>query len=279
MRHGAAKERPGSRPRRFNPGPGWVLALALAAAPVSRAAAAAAELPVDLELVLAVDASTSINRWDYVLEMRGLAEAFRHPAVVQAIRTHTPRGLAVALMQWAGTGEQLLVVDWQLVHDRASAEAMAREIDIALRLRARGGTAIGNAMIAASRLLETNNYAGFRRVIDVSGDGHANEGTPPLLARDAIVARGTTINGLAILNEAADLDRYYAENVIGGAGSFVVPANDFSDFAVAIRHKLIREIGGMPIAADDTRFAARRPPRQAVAATAATTGRAGFLQD
>ena len=91
MRHGAAKENPGSRPRRFNPVSGWLLAFALAAAPVSRAAADTAELPVDLELVLAVDASTSINRWDYVLEMRGLAEAFRHPAVIQAIRTYTPR--------------------------------------------------------------------------------------------------------------------------------------------------------------------------------------------
>jgi hypothetical protein len=42
------------------------------------------------------------------------------------------------------------------------------------------------------------------------------------------------------------LDRYYIENVIGGPGSFVIPAQDFADFKAAILSKLIREIAGGP---------------------------------
>ena len=41
------------------------------------------------------------------------------------------------------------------------------------------------------------------------------------------------------------LDRYYIENVIGGPGSFVIPAKDFTDFKAAILSKLIREIAGI----------------------------------
>jgi Protein of unknown function (DUF1194) len=92
-------------------------------------------------------------------------------------------------------------------------------------------------------------------VIDVSGDGPNNRGRPVTLARDAALAQGVVINGLPILNDRPQpfnlptpnemaLDRYYAENVIGGPGSFVIPAQDFADFKAAILSKLIREIAG-----------------------------------
>ena len=45
-------------------------------------------------------------------------------------------------------------------------------------------------------------------------------------ARDEAVAAGIGINGLPILALEPDLDRYYYENVIGGAGAFMVPAKD-----------------------------------------------------
>ena len=63
------------------------------------------------------------------------------------------------------------------------------------------------------------------------------------------MAQGITINGLAILNEDALVDRHYLANVIGGTGSFVMQADDYSDFARAIVEKLIKEIAGVPIAA------------------------------
>ena len=39
-----------------------------------------------------------------------------------------------------------------------------------------------------------------------------------------------------------NLDRYYAEQVIGGPGSFIVVAEDFTAFKEAILTKLILEI-------------------------------------
>src|SRR5690349_6005297 len=80
-----------------------------------------------------------------------------------------------------------------------------------------------------------------RRAIDVSGDGVNNRGRPVTQARDEAVARGIVINGLPIMNDRPNpygsatpvevqLDRYYTENVIGGPGSFIVPAPDFTAF-------------------------------------------------
>jgi len=90
---------------------------------------------------------------------------------------------------------------------------------------------------------------GRRKVIDISGDGRTNQGSNPARARDDAVAQGITINGLAILNEDGLVDRHYLANVIGGTGSFVLQADDYSDFARAIVEKLIKEIAGVPIAA------------------------------
>jgi nucleotide-binding universal stress UspA family protein len=43
-----------------------------------------------------------------------------------------------------------------------------------------------------------------------------------------------------------DLDIYYADCVIGGPGSFVLPVDDASQLADAIRRKLVLEIAGAP---------------------------------
>jgi hypothetical protein len=42
------------------------------------------------------------------------------------------------------------------------------------------------------------------------------------------------------------LDRYYRDSVIGGTGAFLVVAEDFDSFGLAVRRKLIREIAGLP---------------------------------
>ena len=76
-----------------------------------------------------------------------------------------------------------------------------------------------------------------------------DQGRPDRPLRDAAVARGITINGLVILNEEPELDRYYQANIIGGAGAFVMTTMDFHSYARAILAKLIREIAGPPVAA------------------------------
>jgi hypothetical protein len=74
------------------------------------------------------------------------------------------------------------------------------------------------------------------------------------------VARGITVNGLAILNDDPTLDRYYVTNVIGGTGAFVMTANDYEAYRLAIVTKLIKEISGAPVTLR------RAPPGRATAA-------------
>ena len=64
------------------------------------------------------------------------------------------------------------------------------------------------------------------------------------------MADGIGINGLPILTVESDLDRYYCDNVIGGPGAFMIPAENYDNFADAILKKLITEIAGEEPGAD-----------------------------
>jgi hypothetical protein len=79
-------------------------------------------------------------------------------------------------------------------------------------------------------------------MVDISGDGMANFGLPPKLARDRLVASGISINALAILTGEPWLEGYYRRYVIGGPGSFVIAARDFRSFADAMLQKLAQEV-------------------------------------
>jgi hypothetical protein len=91
-------------------------------------------------------------------------------------------------------------------------------------------------------LLPSSPYKGTKRVIDVSGDGSNNRGRPVTMARDDAVRDGVIINGLPILTLEPYLDKYYFENVIGGPGSFMIPAETYEKFADAVLRKLVLEI-------------------------------------
>jgi hypothetical protein len=203
---------------------------------------AAAQTDVDVKLVLAVDVSGSVNQERFELQRRGYADAFRSPRVVQAIRAGARQSVAVAMVQWTGPGLHVLVVDWTLVHDRASADLLADQIAEAPRQLFGGGTSLSGAIDYGVELLADSRFRGQRRTIDVSGDGSNNRGRPADVARDEAVRAGIVINGLPILTLEPDLEVYYRENVIGGPGSFVIAVTSYEAFAEAIVNKLITEI-------------------------------------
>jgi len=229
------------------------LALAAAAALVFAAAPARADIRVDLELVLAVDASRSIDAFEYRLQRMGYAKALTHPAVVGAITSGPMRRIAVSYVEWSGAVQQATLVGWTMVDGKASAARFAAKLAAAPR-RFLGGTSVSGAIVYSLRMFEGNGIVGARRVIDISGDGPNNRGVPSVVARDAAVARGITINGLAILNERPSrppwpeerVDVHYQTKVIGGPGAFMMVVEGFDAFAVAIRNKLIREIAHRP---------------------------------
>ncbi|WP_421781431.1 DUF1194 domain-containing protein [Kiloniella litopenaei] len=204
---------------------------------------------VDLELVLAVDASTSVSAQEFDLQMRGIAQAFRDPSVVQAIAVAGDRGVAVAVIQWANNLLQKVAVDWFLIRDQESAAQFADIVDETPRYIFGGGTSIGGAILYSTRQMEINPFIGARKVIDISGDGRSNQGAPPELVRNQSTTQGIVINGLTINNEDPFIDRYYEKFVIGGTGAFVQTATTYEDFGAAMKEKLIKEIGGVPVAA------------------------------
>ena len=206
--------------------------------------------PVALELVLALDSSSSVSAEEYELQRRGIAEAFRDPAVQRAIAALGEPGLAVALLQWSGGRMQRVSVDWAHLRGRGDADLFASSVAEAERLLT-GGTSLGGAVRYSLAQIEANRFEGRRKIIDVSGDGFT--GLSPRRERDRAVSRGVTINGLAILNEKPELGLYFAAHLIGGPGAFVRTAASYDDFAAAMRDKLLQEISGFTVAGSASR--------------------------
>jgi hypothetical protein len=214
--------------------------------------ATAQDLEVDLELVLAVDISGSVDEVEAQLQREGYIAALRHPHVIEAIQGGMFRRIAVTYVEWAGDHYQRTMLDWTLIEDAAGAHGFADAL-AETPLTTAHWTSVSAAIDYSATLFEGNGFDGFRRVIDVSGDGYNNRGRPAELARDDAVAAGITINGLPIVNDRPnpwggspprDLDVYYEQRVIGGPGAFIVVAEDYTSFASAILSKLLLEIAG-----------------------------------
>jgi len=196
----------------------------------------------DILLALMVDASGSVNQIRFELQRRGYADAFRNNQVINAIRGGSTGSIAVIMVQWTGPQMQALAVPWTLIKDEASANAFADAIEAAPRQLFGGGTSVSGAIDHAMLLLPAAPYRGLKRVIDISGDGSNNRGRDVREARDEAVRAGVIINGLPIVSLEYDLDKYYFNNVIGGPGAFIVPADSYENFSQAIVRKLILEI-------------------------------------
>lgn len=210
---------------------------------------AARALDVDMQLVLAVDVSRSIDEEEAKLQRQGYIDAFTDKHVVEAIMGGQFHRIAVAYVEWAGSGYQQTIIDWTLIDSPEAARRFADRLAEAPR-SAEMWTSISAGLLYCANKFDSSGFGGKRRVIDVSGDGRNNAGPDLADARAAVLARGIAINGLPVVNDRPnfgrppekDLDAYYEQNVIGGPGAFIVVARDFADFARAVRAKLIREI-------------------------------------
>ena len=228
------------------------LLVALALAGQSRAAG---ELAVDVELVLAVDVSRSMTERELEIQRRGYAEAIASFEVSEAIAGGPNGRVALTYVEWAGSVSQRTVVPWTLIGSPADAQDFAGRLATHFESAMRR-TSISGAIDHAAAAFEGNGFAGLRQIIDVSGDGPNNEGRPVEAARDAAVARGIVINGLPLMTSEgmgfqwtlSDLDRYYRDCVIGGPAAFVVPVTEWSEFARAVRRKLVLELVGPAVA-------------------------------
>ena len=204
--------------------------------------------PVDVALCLAMDVSASVDFDEFALMAGGTAAALRDPGVLAAATSGPRRAAALCLLLWSGTGAQDVALGWTRLDGPDAAAAIAEAIETTPRLPPAGATALGEGMAAGLALLARFPGEATRLVMDVSGDGRHNQGRAPGPVRDLAVAAGLTLNGLAILNEEPELLAHYAEEVIGGPGSFAMSCADYDDFAEAILRKLRRELSGALVA-------------------------------
>jgi len=194
--------------------------------------------------------SQSMSDEELEIQRRGYDEALASEAVFKALSSGMLGRMALTYVEWAG--QQKVVIDWRLIETREDLDDFATDLIITYNPGMRR-TSVSGAIDLAIGLIETNEFEGLRRVIDISGDGPNNAGRPVTQARDLALSRAITINGLPLLTRDGDLDewylpgldRYFRDCVIGGPGSFLLPVTDWPSFGLSVRRKLVLEIANL----------------------------------
>jgi hypothetical protein len=222
--------------------------LLLAAWPL---AGLAQEPDVDVELCLAADGSGSIEDDEFAFQRRGYAAAIADPRVLQAIERGLYGRIALAHMEWGGAGSMVPIVGWTVIADSASARSFGERLVAAPR-QTIGWNSISNAILFCLDWIESNDFNGLRKIIDVSGDAGQHGGAPLPLARAAALDAGLIINALALNFRSGGLSgplgmpllEHFNRDVIGGPGSFSLAVESPDAFIEALVRKLILEIAG-----------------------------------
>ena len=154
--------------------------------------------PVDVELVLAVDVSRSVDTQEQELQFRGYEAAFRDPRLAEGIAGGPLGSIAVQFFTWSGWNQQEVLVPWTRLDGPAACHAFADALAEAPR-KTHLYTSISGAMDFAAQQFG-KAFEGSRKVVDISGDGVNNSGRPVADAREAALAQGIVLNGLAVMD-------------------------------------------------------------------------------
>ena len=216
---------------------------ALSYAPV----AAAGELNTDANVITGLDVSSSINAQETMLQIDGMAQAIRSPAILAAIQHGQHGRIGFAVFVWAD-GDYPELVSWRIIGSAEDAEATSKEITSRLNSlletssRSVGTlTNLSGAMEHASEMLQQAPFAAKRAIVNIIGNGEDNVGEDPQRARADLLARGVTINGVVVGGDPAVLN-YYRNQVIGGRTAFVLPADKAETLVQVFAMKFVSEI-------------------------------------
>jgi hypothetical protein len=203
---------------------------------------------VDTALIVSVDVSSSVDERRYQLQLEGIASALEDKGVIDAILNGPKGGILLAMVAW--DDRQRMALPWVRIASAADAVAAAQRVRALPRYSGQFTCVAGMLRYISDKVIPQIPATALRVVVDVSGDGsdNCNAEESAAAVRDELASRATTINGLPILEgrEAATLEQWYAENVKGGPGSFILPADGYEDFGRAIRQKFVIEISGGP---------------------------------
>ncbi|MBP0446570.1 DUF1194 domain-containing protein [Roseomonas sp. SSH11] len=194
-------------------------------------------LACTLALVLLMDVSGSVSQTNYEMQRDATAAALRDPTITRLVENQG--GVAVTAMEWSWT--QTTTVPWAVLRNVEDARGFADRLAATTRSHA-GSTHMGEAIHAAIDRFEQAPCKAERMVIDISGDGGSNGGRPVEEARGRAMEVGIVVNGLPIRTpEEPDIVEYYRSSV-ATVGGFVMEADGWPGFRLAIRRKLALEI-------------------------------------
>jgi len=229
--------------------------------PVS-VAASEARVGVDANLVTALDASSSVGRFEEAVEREGLARALVHPQFLEVVRTGPKGRIGFAVLTWSSHGHTKTLVPWTMIADAEDAKRVSRyllSIDLIEESQLLDRTIpidhyeaptrphqtdIALAIRSASALLGVAPYKSRRSVINIVGHGPSNSGMAPADARDAALKLDQVVNGLVVGNGLAADVVYYRTHVIGGPGSFVMQVSNPQEITGAFLAKFRLDVAG-----------------------------------
>ncbi|RUU03950.1 DUF1194 domain-containing protein [Mesorhizobium sp. USDA-HM6] len=209
-----------------------------------------AMLNVDVAVVFAVDFSSSIDPKIADLQREGHAAALTSPEIIRAISQNYLGCIGIAYFEWSSPGHTRTVLPWTRICGLEDAKAAALVIrgkgDTGYMRRGRGGTSVSAAIDVGSLLLDQFPGNAMKKVIDISSNGENNDGLPVQPSRQNAIAKGYTINAIAIPADDEDpkqpLASYFARSVIGGSRAFVMSPKEPHDYVTALRRKLMIEV-------------------------------------
>ncbi len=215
----------------------------------------------DKALLLLADVSASIHNDNYLIQQKGMAEAFRDIYNINSLRGQS---IAVHYNQWASDIAIPERTGWTILKTQSDYRAYADFLENYPRASAGNATAIHSALTYAKKMVMSfQGTLPSEFVIDISGDGIENN-VPGISAhlynvlgeynkeiRDDVLNSSSdsniTINGIIIENGQSPpepkVEDFYREYICGGNQSFVIAVNNFTEFKDAFRRKLVMELG------------------------------------
>lgn len=224
---------------------------------------------VSMSLGLCIDASDSVDKEEFDLQISGTANALRSDVVKAAILRQG--AVHICATQFSLTAEQS--VGHALLRSEEDINRYAEIFERQARIYA-SSTFISNGLVYNSNTMLSAPYEAKRRVMDVSGDDkqslggapprnnayedvsayHARDTNNAILRKVADRVSSTnliTINGLTIKTSVADLDDYYRNFIVtskevwnntGIDRGRVWSIEDYRSFEIAMTNKLASEI-------------------------------------
>jgi hypothetical protein len=225
---------------------------------------------VDLALVLLIDDSGSIDDGESQMQLRGYANAFRSPQVIEAMTRGPNKSIAVSAVMF--TDRVQVMIPWMRLDGKQSADTFAARMQGLPRMPG-AATHIAKGIEFSINHISRCPFEFFASTIDLSADGVDNEFMPAISGAAVITgvlgaitginvgvpnipdpissrrltevrnyakSRGITINAIAIEDPA--LKDYFSRYVTTGPSSFTMFAPSFRAFTDMIQRKLVREI-------------------------------------